>query len=113
MLPDPCTSRDIRARLNITQDWWAHNWRAVLVERHGFPQPLAGFKRPHKWNPAHVEAWIAMRHNWLDASSPPPPCPMQTGPMQQAAANGDDAAFAARARAVAAAAKTRKIAKVA
>ena len=120
MLPDPCTSADIRQRLEITQDWWAHNWRAVLIEQHGFPQPIPGFRRPFKWNPAHVEAWIAKHHDWLESPR------AEITPKRVArllenselerdghdAAPLDDTAFAARARAIAAA-KNRKPSKVA
>jgi hypothetical protein len=83
MMPDPCTPRDIQLRLNITADWWAHNWRRVLVERYGFPQPLPGFMRPFKWNPAHVEAWIARQHDWLT--------PAPAASAEQAYAHGADA----------------------
>jgi hypothetical protein len=112
-LPDPCTSADIRQRLEITQDWWAHNWR-TLIERHGFPQPIPGFRRPFKWNPAHVEAWLAKHHDWLGstpAAALPPPANRDDA-LQLDGTPLDDRAFAARARAIAAA-KNRKPAKVA
>ena len=56
-LPDPCTGAEIARRLRVSAEWWAHNRKRLEAEC-GFPAPLPGFKRPLKWDPVRVEAWI-------------------------------------------------------
>lgn len=69
LLPDPCTGRDIAARLCVSVDYWQHEWKN-FVERYGFPAPLPGFRRPLKWDPVQVENWIRAKRS-IESLAPP------------------------------------------
>lgn len=69
LLPDPCTGRDIAARLAISFDHWQHEWKN-FVRMYNFPAPLPGFKRPLKWDPVQVENWIRAKRT-IESLAPP------------------------------------------
>lgn len=87
-LPDPCTGAEIARRLRVSAEWWAHNRKRLEAEC-GFPAPLPGFKRPLKWDPVRVEAWIrsAAAAPRVEPTAPPP-----AGTRGDAPPNAEDAA---------------------
>jgi hypothetical protein len=87
-LPDPCTGSEIARRLRVSAEWWAHN-RKRLESECGFPPPLPVFKRPLKWDPVRVEAWIRSAAAATPAAPAPAPAPQETGDDAGARARGE------------------------
>lgn len=52
------TSRQVAEKLDMTVHEF-YRARPVLTELHGFPEPLAGFRTPHRYNAHAVICWIA------------------------------------------------------
>lgn len=88
-LPDPCTGAEIARRLRVSAEWWAHNRKRLETEC-GFPAPLPGFKRPLKWDPVRIEAWIR------SAASDPPAAKASAATAAPADMDADDAEDRAR-----------------
>jgi hypothetical protein len=62
----PWDSARVAAELGKSLDWFRRHWRG-LVDKHGFPAPIAGLGAP-AWHGPHVIAWKAGEY--------PPPRPV-------------------------------------